>query len=918
MGNLIQDVRYGVRMLIRNPGFTAVAGLALALGIGANTAVFSVVNGILLRPLPYKDPGRLVWITESIKELKAELVGGPDYLDWRDQAQTLGGIAAFEVAAGGEGSPSAQGGGYNLTGRGEPQRVQGARVSANFFRVLGVQPQLGRVFTEDEDRPGSNHVVVLTFGLWQGSYGSEPSILGQTLVLDGENYTVVGIMPASFRFPQNPDVGVLLPIALNVVQERARMRMSIVDVIGRLKPGVTLPEARAELQLIMKRALSAPRELPAEPPQQPERDVFIPGPASPGSAPPSPTGTGTLNAPVPAGPALARTLMTRPYGAGPAPGRGPASMQQTPSGGPSRVGGELGKFNARVPAPAPPRRMMPMPIPQVKVVPLQEKLVGNVRPALLVLLGAVAFVLLIACANVANLLLARGTARSKEISIRAALGAGRWRLARQLLTESVLLSCGGGLLGLLLAFWGVSLIVAFTPGRLAGEVFRQVSIGIDGWVLAFTLSLSILTGILFGLVPAFAAAKLDLNESLKEGGRMSGVGVRRSLARSAFVVSEQALALVLLIGAGLLMRSFYRLLNVDPGFQPDKVLTMAVTLPPAQYPQAAQKSAFFEELLRRIQALPAIEHAGLCDSLPLTTFSMMMLGLQVEGQPLPPLGKSPVVSIIKVTPDYFHAIGMRLLEGRQFSGSDAPSALKVAIINQTMANHYWPNGDALGKHFRFGPSAWVTVVGKVADVRHNGLEADLNPEVYLPMAQGDHLGFAYVAIRVAGDPMSLATAARRAVSSLDKNLPVAGLETMTERLAGSVGSRRFNMLLLLTFASLALVLAAVGIYGVMSHSVTQRTHEIGVRMALGAARDDVLKLVVRQGMALAFAGVLAGLGVAVALTRLMSSLLYGISSRDPVTFVVVSLVLMAVAFVASYLPARRATKVDPVVALRYE
>ena len=887
MTTLIQDLRYGIRMLAKNPGFTAVAVVALALGIGANTAVFSVVNAVLLRRLPYRDPGRLVWLTQDIKPLGAQLVGGPDYLGWHDSSQAFDGITAF----GGVDS-------YNLTGQGAPERVQAVGVTADFFSVLGVQPARGRAIRPEEDRPHGNLVAVLTDGFWRRRFGADPGIVGQSLALNGESYTVVGIMPRTFRFPGEPHADLLTPLALDPVAEHAGGRMSIVRVIGRLKPGVTIAQAQEDLENVRRHASG-----------------FSGGPPLRGPSPstgPAPVGA-PVSVPGPRGPAPAGTQPAP--AAGNVPFRAPAP--QVPAG--AAPPGAGSGVTVVVPMSQHPGGARPAFDIRVRVIPLQQKLVGDARIALLILLGAVAFVLLIACANVANLLLARATARSKEISIRAALGAGRWRIAVQLLTESLLLSLAGGALGLLLAIWGVSLIQALIPSSVAGDVFHQVEINIDGWVLAFTLGVSVICGILFGTAPAFSVSRLDLNKVLKETSFAAGDSPHRSRLRGALVVSELALALVLLVGAGLLVRSFFRILDVSPGFQPERVLTMSLTLPPTQYSTDAQRASFFKQLLERVQALPGVESAALTDSLPLTGFSNMTLGVQAEGSPPQPPGTGPVIGGVADTPDYFHTMGMQLMSGRPFNEVDAKNG-GVVIINQSLARILWPNGDPVGKRMKGGPMGdnWATVIGVVADARHNGLNTEVQPEFHRPMFQGMVLDFAYLAVRAKGNPLSLSGAVRNEVGELDRQIPVYGVETMQERLSGSLSPERFNMVLLALFAALALALAGVGIYGVMSYSVTQRTHDIGVRMALGAAREDLLRLVVRQGMVLAAAGLGTGLVAALALTRVLSSLLYGIHATDPLTFAAVSLVLLAVAWIATYVPAHRATKVDPMVALRYE
>jgi putative ABC transport system permease protein len=556
---------------------------------------------------------------------------------------------------------------------------------------------------------------------------------------------------------------------------------------------------------------------------------------------------------------------------------------------------------------------------QMEVVPLHRELVGDVRPALFILLAAVALVLLIACANVANLMLARASARVKEISVRAALGASRLRLLRQLLTESVILGCAGGLLGLLLAYGGVHLITAYTPAKVAGNIFQQVTIGIDSSVLLYALAVSVLTGVIFGLAPALASSRPDLNQALKESGQQLGIGLPRNLLRSVMVVAEVSLSLVLLIGAGLLMKSFYRLWEVDPGFRPDHVLAFAVELTESKYAKDTQQVAFFEQLLDRLRVLPGVKAAGLCNSLPLSGRQRMLIGIQFEGRPARPSDQAQSVSSISVSADYFRAMGIPIMQGRAFSERDDANAPKVVILNQTMAREFFPNENPIGRRMVMGQgaNALATVVGVVGNVRNRGLDAQAQPAFFVPFSQSPDSTME-VALLTAVEPTSMTTAVRNAVAAIDPEQPVFDISTMDQRLAASVAPRRFNLLLLASFALLAMVLAGVGIYGVVSFSVSQRTHEVGVRMALGARRHDVLKLILAQGMVLLLIGTGVGLIGAFLLTRFLAALLYGVRPTDSATFAAVSLLLAAVATVACYVPARRATKVDPMVALRYE
>ncbi len=806
METLWQDLRYGARMLTRNPGFTAVAVLTLALGIGANTALFSVIDAVLLRPLPYADSDELVVVWES-HDGERNSISIPNFDDWRDQNRVFSHIALF------------RGRNYNLTGTDQPERLRAGVASGSFFRLLGVEPLLGRAFQPKDDRAGAERVVVLSYGLWHRRFASDPAVVGQAITLDGDLHTVIGVMPPGFRHPDIDRAQMWLPVSFDTQYMLARESRGnhSYQAVARLAPGVSLPQARAEMQTIARRL---------------EQDH-----------PDSNTGTGAL------------------------------------------------------------------------VFPLLEELVENVRPALLVLLAGVGLVLLIACANLTNLLLARAAGREKEIAIRAALGAGRTRLLRQLLTESLLLAVLGGLLGVLLALWGVDLLVRLAPGNIP----RLEQVGINAPVLGFTLLLSLATGLFFGLAPALQSSRPDLHHSLKEGGRTSAAAGRRRL-RSLLVVAEVALSLMLLIGAGLLLRSFVRLLDVNLGFQPANVLTARVSLPDAAYPEDEDVAAFQQEVLRRLESLPGVHSAGLVTPLPLSG-AQIAVGITIEGKPEPPPGEGPYARFRSVGGDYFRTLGIPLLRGRAFTSADTQAAPRVAVINQTLARLNWPGEDPLGKRVAIGDPAegapWRTVVGLVPDVKYRSLEHEPEPEMYVPGAQSP-MDWIYFVVRTEGDPVSLAPALRQQIASLDPNLPVFAVGTLEQLVTRSVGQRRFTMLLLGSFAALALLLAVVGIYGVMSYAVSRRTHEIGIRVALGAQRDDILKLVGGQGMALALLGVGLGLAGAFAVTRFLSSLLFGITPTDPLTFAGVAFVLAAVALLACYLPARRATRVDPMVALRYE
>jgi putative ABC transport system permease protein len=812
MENLLQDLRYGFRMLTKKPGFTVVAVLALALGIGANSAIFSVVNTVLLRPLPFKTPDQLmiVWEDSAKYGFPKDTPAPANFIDWRDQNQVFESMAAVASQT------------FNLTGTGEPEKIEGQRVSASFFPLLGVEPALGRSFLPEEDMPGAGRVVIINYGLWQRRFGSDPDILGKPVALDGQAYTVVGVMPKEFRFPDpfqysGEENALYVPIAFSSEEASSRGGHYLI-VYARAKTGVTVKQAQAEMSTIAARLEQ----------QYPETNMSI----------------------------------------------------------------------------------------GATVVSLHEQIVGDIKPALLILLGAVGFVLLIACANVANLLLARAATRQKETAIRTALGASRSRLVSQFLTESVLLAALGGISGLLLAFFGLKLLTALIPPNLS----QAKAISLDAMVIGFTFLVSLLTGVIFGLAPALQGSRPDLNKALKEGGKGASGGGRNRM-RSLLVVSEIALALVLLVGAGLMINSFFRLRNVDPGFNSANLLTMSVVLPRSTYPNRAKRTAFYNEMIERIESLPGVESAGVITNLPLT-FKGNNSGVTIEGRPEPPVDQIPIVITRVVSDGYFRTMGIALLKGREFSTQDRPDTRASIIVSESTARTFWPDEDAIGKRLKLGrynsDEAWLSVVGVVKDVRQFELDIDPKPQVYFFYTQMPYFAPRDLVVRTSGDPLQLAAAVRNEVWAVDKDQPVSNVSTMEAILALSLARERFNMLLLAIFAAVALALAAVGIYGVMSYSVTQRTHEIGVRMALGANRSQVLKLVVGQGAKLVLAGVTTGIVFAVALTRVMESLLFGVSATDPATFAVISITLVAVALFASYIPARRATKVDPMIALRYE
>ncbi len=905
-----QDLRFAFRQLRRNPGFTTVVVLTLALGIGANTAIFSVVNAVMLRPLPYPQSDRLVWIAESIPALKVEIATGGDYVDWKNQNHTLEEIAAYDTSAA-----------FNLTGRGTPARVRGASVGANFFRTLGVQPQLGRGFTPQEcaagvapraegagrpeDQPNGPHAMILMHPFWQQYFGSDPRVLGQTVNLDAAPYTVVGVMPASFRFPGDADAQFLVPLALN--KEAEGMRTShadeLVRIIGRLKPGVSLAAVWADLNEIRKRAQSSSGPTMAEDGGGQGHAMRTPGPGGPGGQLRS--SASSLPETAPNGSSRSETARAT----------GPSGMLSAPR----RASGSNGGAGPNSQKPDQPRlgRSAP-PASELRVVPLAEHLAGNLRPAMLTLLGVVSLVLLIACANVANLMLTRASARTREMAVRAALGAGRWRLVRQLLVESVTLALAGGVVGLLFAAWGVDVIARLIPAGTGRGILSVAIPRVDSNVLLFALAASVLTGILFGLAPAVTVTRPDLGEGLKESAQAASPGASHGWLRGALAVAELSLALVLLIGAGLLIKSFYRVLEVNPGFAPERLLTMDLNLTDSRYPTPQQQSEFFSEVLSRVESLPGVRSAALSDSLPLSPYSMFLMMSVDRLLPRAPVSSSTTVmmSRISVSPGYFYTLGIPVLKGRTFTGHDDEQSLKVAVVNEALANHLWPGEDPVGKQLPLF-NANLTVIGVVGNTRHNGLSEDTTAETYVPFLQAPGNSM-QLAVRASVEPDSLVSAVRAQVRDIDPDQPLYHVSTMEQILSDSLAPRRFNLLLLAIFAAIALTLATVGIYGVMAFSVTQRTHEIGIRMALGAERRNVLGLIVRQGLRLTLAGVVIGVAGAWGLTRFLSSFLYGVRPTDPWTFVLVSVVLVAVAIMASYIPARRATKVDLIVALRYE
>ena len=811
MDTLLQDLRYGIRMLAKKPAFTVVAVLTLALGIGANTSIFTVVDAALLRSLPYKDPARLVqlWETRRTGDLKQVDASYPDYLDWGGQATALEGICGY----------TGWGGSFTLTGRDTPEMIEGARVTASFFSVLGVEPMLGRAFLPGEDRPDAEPTVILSHSLWQRRFGADPNIIGQRLILDGNGYTVLGVLPQSFQFAPMGKAELWVPLRPFPFQVNRRF-MHWLDVIARLKPGVTLEQAQAEMTTIAARIEQENLE--------------------------SHTGAG------------------------------------------------------------------------IKIVPLHEQVIGPVRPLLLVLLGAVGFVLLIACANVASLLLVRAASRRKEIGIRLALGATRWRLMQQLISESLILAFAGGAVGLVLAQWGVELLVGVIPASQLSFMPYLQGLTINARVFLFTGGVSLLTGIIFGLAPAWQSAKLDLQASLKDGGRRSA-GSSRQRVRSLLVVSEIALALVLLAGAGLMIKSTLRLLAVNLGFNPENLMTMQLSLPDSRYSEDDQARAFHQQLLARVEALPGVVGVATVNRLPMEGGPVDLL--LVEGQTPPPLGEEPKASARVVSSGYFRTMGISLLKGRYFTEQDNQSVPRVLIINRALANRLFDYEDPVGRRIIF--SGDVTkpheIVGVVDDERVGPLDEDASSVIYRPYLQEPWTNLRLV-VRTAADPQNIVSAVRGEVQALDSGLALYSIATMRQLITDTPSTflRRYPALLMGVFAAVALILSAVGIYGVISYSVSQRTHEIGIRMALGARRGHVFRLVVGEGLVLTLIGIGIGVAAAAALTRFLSGLLYGVSATDPVTFIVISLILAGVALVACFVPARRAMRVDPGVALRYE
>ena len=806
MDTFLNDIRYAVRNLLKRPAFTIIAAITLALGIGANTAIFSSVYALLLKPLPFPDLDRVVavWDSYPSKGVVRNEVAMANYLDWKAQNQSFEQLALYSWWS------------TNLTGLDAPERIQGMSVTANFFDALGVKPIIGRNFTAEENEPGKDNVVVLTHNLWQRRFGGDPNIVGKTITLDSVASTIVGVLPEKVAYPANAELYGPIKISAKLAANR---QFNSYYVVGRLKPGVSIKSAQADIDNITAR-------LEQQYPQ---------------------TNTGS----------------------------------------------------------------------RATVFAIVADTVRKYETGLWIGMAAVGFVLLIACANVANLMLARASGRQKEIALRAALGASRWRIVRQLLIESSVVALIGGALGILVAVWGIDALQAANPGDAAKFAPGWHELGINPAVLVFTVALSLLSGLLFGLAPALQVSKPNLNDALKDGIRQSSGHSHR--LRSSLVVAEVALSLVLLVGAGLFFRSFVTLFKTDPGFNPENVLTMGLILPSSKYKDEPQRAAFYNDLVQRVKATPGVQSAAAVNYLPLGGSNSSETYL-VEGMPEPAPGNENIGRYRVCTPDYFTTMQIPILKGRAFTEQDKNGALPVVIVNETLARKHWPGQDAIGKRIRFQApldlAPWMEVVGVIKDVKHE-LTLEVTPEYYLPYAQDVWRSMVVVA-RTSVDPASLAGSLRDNVWAIDKDQPVFEVRTMQEVRSLSVGLQQFNSVMIGIFAAVALVLASIGIYGVMAFAVTQRTREIGIRMALGARKTDVLRMVVGNGMKLAFIGLAIGLVASWLLTRFISSLLFGVEPTDPLTFAAVSACLLVAALLACYLPARRATKVDPLEALRYE
>ncbi len=826
METLWQDLRFGLRTILKRPGFTAVVAVTLALGIGANSAIFSIVNSVLLRRLPFKEPDRLAIVGKSNSSLDVQafyMMSAADFIDFRDQNQVFEDMAASTTAT------------FTITGQSHPEQIYGAWVSPSLFSLLGVTAAAGRTFAPGEDEPNHNQVVVVSHGLWQRRFGSAPDVIGKTLTLNGIAYKIIGIAPRGFQFPPSFDnQGGLIPwtldawVSLDVrakrlegfdLTDRANM---IFEILARLKPGVTLKQARSNMETINRRLQN----------QYP--------------------------------------VTNKAWG--------------------------------------------------VAVATLKEQLVGNLQRALLILLGGVAFVLLIACANAANLLLARAAVRRKEIAIRMALGAGRARLIRQLLTESVLLALLGGVVGLALAHWGGKLVIAIGPESIP----RLKETRLDGLVLGFGLVISLATGLLFGLAPALQASKYDLNDALKESGRGGGGSLRRQRVRTLLVVSQVALASVLLIGAGLMIKSFLRLQAVNPGLAVRNILTVKIKPNRMNYPEEHQRVNLYKQVVHRLEALPGVQAAGAINIVPLSEGPWTYF-FDIEGRPAVPAAERPLTNYLEASPSYFNAMAIPLLKGRYFTEHDGAQNPRVAMINQAMMRRFFPSADPIGKRINLvdppGKPVWLEIVGVVGDVKEEQLDREAGPDVYTsylqPYPEIPNNRMCLV-IRTALDPSGMAALVRREVLAVDNDQPVYDIKPMERYFAESISKQRLYMLLLSIFGAVALLLAVGGVYGVISYMVAQRTNEIGIRIALGAQAHDIIRLIVGEGMLVTGIGLAIGVVAALTLTRTMSSLLYGLNANDPPIFIAISVLLAVAALAATYIPARRTTRIDPLSALRYE
>ena len=801
---MLQDLKFAIRMLVKSPGFTVVAILTLALGIGANTAIFSVVNAVLLRPLPFKNPSQLVVMRESYKLVGNVSVSYPNFLDWRQQSHSFSALAAVEAR------------GFNLSGVAQPENIGGYAVSPNFLALVGVRPILGRDFLPSEENQGTAPVILLSYQLWQTHLGGDPAVLGRAISLDGRSFTIIGILPPTFRYLDRSDV--LVPIGVFANEMGDRGDRGDMDVVGRLSPGVPLSQAAVEMNTITARLAE--------------------------------------------------------------------QYPQTNHG----FGAYLASF--------------------------REVFTGDTRLAVLVLFGAVVFVLLIACVNVANLFLVRGAARAREIALRLAFGASRVRVIRQMLTESLVLAVCGGILGIILGAWGISALGYLLPA----DSLKSMGVRMDVSVFLFAAFIVVLVAFAFGLIPALQTSRPDLHETLKEGGRSATSTYAQNRLRGALAIAETALALVLLVGAGLMLKSLYHLIQVSPGFQPAHVLTMEMDLRTDRYSKAPAILNFWQQLLDRVRVIPGVETAALGSSIPLSG-DHSRGDVTIEGLPIPGPGEFPHPDRHTISTAYLTAMSIPLLRGRNFSDSDNETAPDVALINSTMARRFWADGDPIGKRFLWGhpdtDKKWFTIVGVVADTKLYGLDNPARLEIYYPYLQRPNSDMNLV-VRSAVDPSSLTASIRAAVAAIDKDQPIFAVHTMQELVDDSISTRRLTLVLLGIFSALALILAAIGIYGVVAYSVALRTQEIGIRMALGAQSQDVLRLVLGQGARIAFFGVAIGLAAAAALARLLSSLLFSVSASDPITFATVAVLLIAVALLACYIPARRALRVDPIIALRYE